>query len=240
MKRSFVLVLVFLFTFIVFPAAADMVWTPMDDYFMETWDPESDQTCDYQARPYYLAAGEKGYVTAVKTPLDPTPLKTYPNGTYFKITFVCGKGEDRWGTIEAVRLPNEIAFTEDWKGESGYIAFGDLVRAYDTEAFIEANGPEIHAFAEDGYDMCKGDEFVLWLAPNSGVQMQYVTKDYISYLCLDHCVDCDPSDRIYSYGAFYIDPEGKRWVDVTLRRETERGWFCLDDLTGGGVKPANP
>ena len=235
MKKTVVFFLMFALLAAVLPAAADSVWMPMDDYFMTTWDPSSDNTCEYLERPFYMAAGKDGYVTAVRTPLDRTPLKTYPNGTEFQITFVCGTDNDLWGAVESVRPYGEVAFHEDYKGESGYIAFGDLVRAYDAEAFINDHASEIHAFAENGYDMCSGGDFVLWSAPNSGVQIEYVKKDYISYLCMDYAPDAEY--KMFNYGGYYIDEYGNRWVEATLRRTWEHGWFCLDRMTDGGIEP---
>ena len=228
MKKYLILIFAFLMLSVVLPAAADSVWMPMDDYFMDTWKPESDNTCESQERPYFLAAGENGYVTAVRTPLDTTPINTYPNGTDFKITFVCGKGNNLWGTIEAVRKNGESSFTEDWKGESGYIAFNDLVRSYDYQAFIEDHVNELASFGKDDYDLCSSDEFILWQTPNSNVQIEEVSKDYISYMCMDF--DPNSDYHMFNYGAFYRDPEGKRWVEIELRRSWEHGWFCLDAL----------
>lgn len=237
MKKISILLTVFCLFAAVLSAAADSVWIPMDDYFMDAWKPDSDNSCKSQDRVFYLAAGEKGYVTAVKTPLDLTPVKTYPNGTEFKITFVCGKGENLWGAIEAVRMPGETVFTEDWQGTSGYIAFRDLVQSYDTEAFKEDHSKELVSFGKDDYDLCSGGEFVLWQTPNSGVQIEYVFKDYITYMCIDYAGDTITDNKLFSFGAFYEDPNGNRWVEVTLRREWEHGWFCLDAMTEGGVKP---
>ena len=235
MKNLIMLAVVFVLMAACLPASADSVWMPMDDYFMDTWNPESDNTCDFQERAYYLAAGESGYVTAVKTPLDQTPINSYPNGTELKITFVCGKGDNLWGAVEAVRPNGQIEFTEDWQGQSGYIAFSDLVRSYDWQAFSEDHQNEIHPFDESGYDFCSAGEFVLWQAPNSGVHLEYVSEDYVGYMCMD----LDPSYdyRMFRFGSTYVDPAGDRWVEVTLRRETEHGWFCLDHMTEGGVKP---
>lgn len=233
MKKIAILCISFLILTSAISAAADSVWTPMDDYFRDTWTRENDNTCTPETRPFYLAAGERGYVTAVKTPLDQTKIKTYPNGTEFKISFVCGKGNDLWGTIEAVRMPGEITFKEDWRGESGYIAFGDLVRSYDSDAFTEDHISELVSAGEDDFDFCAGNEFVLWTAPNSGVQLEYVDKNYLDYLCMEY----DSGYRPYHFGAFYRDPDGKRWVEVELRRITEHGWYCLDAMTEGGVKP---
>ena len=219
----------------IMPVLADSVWTPMDDYFMDTWQPESDNTCEYQERAYYLAAGERGYVTAVKTPVDQTRVNTYPNGTEFKIAFVCGKGENLWGAVEAVRPNGKTEFAEDWQGQSGYIAFGDLVRAYDSEAFSEDHQNEIQPFDESSYDFCSAGEFVLWQAPNSGVQVEYVSEDYLGFMCMDWEPESDY--KMYHFGGTYVDPDGNRWVEATLRKVTEHGWFCLDAMTEGGVKP---
>lgn len=227
MKKNLILLFVFLMLAAVLPAAADSVWMPMDDYFMDTWSPDSDNTCVSQERPFYLAAGENGYVTAVKTPLDPTPVSTYPNGTEFKIAFVCGKGDNLWGTIQAVRKNGEETFTEDWRGESGYVAFKDLVRSYDYQAFIEDHIQELSSFGKDDYDLCGGGEFILWQTPNSAVQLEKVSKDYISYMCMELSPDSDY--RMFRFGASYRDPEGRLWVEIKLRQVWEHGWFCPDN-----------
>ena len=234
MKKLIMLAVLFCLLSGMMPVLADSVWTPMDDYFMDTWKPESDNTCESQVRPYYLAAGERGYVTAVKTPLDQTRVNSYPNGTEFKIAFVCGKGASLWGAVEAIRPNGQTDFTEDWRGESGYIAMSDLVRAYDSEAFSEDHREEIHPFDESSYDFCSAGEFVLWQAPNTGVQVEYVSADYVGYMCMDW----DPSSeyKMFHLENIYVDPDGNRWVEATLRRITEHGWFCLDAMTDGGVK----
>lgn len=237
MKKGCILAVVFVLLLTILPVGADSVWTPMDDYFMDTWKPESDNTCEHQARPFYLAAGKPGYVTALKTPLNRTIVNTYPNGTEFKIGFICGKGEKLFGAVEAVRLPGHVDFREDWKGESGYIPMGDLVRSFDADAFAEAYASEITPFDESGLDFCGLEEFVLWTAPNSGSQLEYVGSGYIEYMCTDYDPWSDADYRMYHFGGTYVDPNGNTWVEVTLRRETEHGWMCLDRLTEGGVEP---
>lgn len=233
MKKYFFVILALVLLAAALSAAADSVWMPMDDYFMDAWKPESDNTCEHQVRPHYLAAGEKGFVTAVKTPLDQTPVRTYPNGTEFKISFICGKGDKQWGAIEAVRMAGEQTFKEDWKGESGYIALSGLVRSYDSEAFKEDHIRELVSAGEDDFDFCSGKEFVLWSAPNSGVQLEYIYSGYIDYLCYGY----DGDNLPVKFGAYYRDPEGRAWVEITLRRPDEHGWYCIDAPTEGGVKP---
>ena len=233
MRKYGIFCLIILILAVVLPAMADSVWMPMDDYFMDPWKPDSDNTCDFQERPYYLAAGEKGYVTAVKTPLDQTHINSYPNGTEFKIAFVCGSGNNLWGAVEAVRTNGETVFKEDWQGTSGYISMSDLVRAYDSDAFVEDHRESVYAFDESAYDLCSSGEFVVWETPNSGVQMEYISQDYLSYLCMEFNEEYKP----FHFGGFYYDLDGNRWVEVTLRRPSERGWINLDSPTSGGVKP---
>ena len=184
MKKYMILSLVFVLLAAVISASADSVWSPIDDYFFETWKPESENTCEFQERQTFMAAGEDGYVTAVRTPLDHTELKQYPNGTEFLMNFVCGVGDDRWGTIRAVRLPGESVFTEDYTGQSGYIARKDLVRAYDTYAFTEMNCNSIFGYTEPYFDPCDPPyPFVIWSYPNSGVQLGVVTESSLDWFC---------------------------------------------------------
>ena len=232
MKTHF-LIIVFLLITVVLPAAADSIWTPVDDYFMETWDPNSDNTCGAESRPFYMAAGEQGYVTAVQTPLNRMELNIYPNGTEFKIAFICGKGKDLWGAVEAVRLNGETTFTEDWYGHSGYIAMNELVRAYDSEVFQEMNCNSLYGAYDELFDFCSAEEIVLWSYPNSGIQLEYLDKSYMEYLCMDFGTDY----RMYHYGPYYVDQDGNTWIEVTLRSATEEGWFCPNRLIEGGVRP---
>ena len=235
MKKISILAVVFCLLLAALPAGADSVWTPMDDYFMDAWDPQSDNTCGHESRPYYLAAGEAGYVASIKTPLNMTILNIYPNGTEFKISFICGKGNNLYGAVEAVRMPGKAAFIEDWRGESGYIPMKDLIRSFDADAFREAFASDIEPFDGESLDFCGLGEFVLWTAPNSGSQLEYVDRDYLGYLCMD--VDPGSGYKMFHFGDSYTDPDGKVWVELTLRRISEHGWICLDRLTEGGEKP---
>ena len=45
MKKLIMLAVLFCLLSRMMPVLADSVWTPMDDYFMDTWKPESDNTC---------------------------------------------------------------------------------------------------------------------------------------------------------------------------------------------------
>ena len=234
MKKIFMLAAVFCLLTAVMPVLADAVWTPMDDYYWELWQTNSDEACRFQDRAFYLAAGDRGYVTSVKTPLDQTRVNSYPNGTEFKITFVCGKGDNLWGAVEAFRPEGEKEFIRDWQNPIGYINFNDLVRAYDTYAFSEDHQDEIRPFDGSGYDYCSAGDFVVWQTPNSGVQVEYVYSDYVDSLCTDQGLWSGYG--MFTFGGIYVDPDGKRWVEVTLRRDPEHGWFCLDAMTDGGVR----
>lgn len=216
---------------VVLPAAADSVWMPMDDYFMDTWKPESDNTCESLARQMFMASGKDGFVTAVRTPMDPAPLKTYPNGTEFLMNFMCGIGNERWGTVRAVRLPGETVFKEDYSGKSGYISQKELIRSFDADAFSEVFADEIRPYDRDDFNVCKPNPFVVWSYPNSGVQLEVITEGILQYYCHEFYPEYFPihMDRIYT------DPAGVRWVRVEAGRPLYRGWLNLDSPMEGAV-----
>ncbi len=232
MRKYGIFCLIILILAVVLPAMADSVWMPMDDYFMDTWNPESDSKCEYQERPVYMAAGADGYVVSVRTPLDPTPVATYPNGTEFRMTFMCGIGDDRWGTIYAVRLPGEKTFNVDYSGSSGYISEKDLVRAYDTDVFSELNSNSIYGFAEK-FDPCDPlTPFAIWSYPNSGIQMDVVTETMLEWLC---SAGYDSEYFPIEVDRIYTDKNSVRWLSVHLMKPETFGWLNLDHPMDGAV-----
>ncbi len=236
MKKSEILMFVLLLFGMVLPAYADGIWAPMDEFIMNSWDPKYDMTCLDQKRPYFHGAGEDGSVTAMKTPLDKTPVHTWPNDTEFRISYVCGKGSNLWGAVQSVRLAGETVFTDvpEESGVGGYIPLKDLVISYDTESFTRSHEKEIRPFDEKHYDFCSAGEFALWMVPNSGVQIKFVTAEEISMLC-KFMKESDGAYKRYSFGGTYTDEEGKRWAEFTYNGR-EHGWFCLDRMTEGGVR----
>ena len=230
MKKIEILMLFFCLLGVALSAEADGIWAPFDEYIIA-----NDNSCEIQQRPYFLASGKNGSVTAMKTPLDRTPIKTYPNGTEFKISYVCGKGNNRWAAIQAVRMSGKVVFTEVPNGINGYIPYGDLVRSYDSEEFTKDHKKQIQKFDEKKYNFCSSGPFVLWSAPNSGVQIQYITSDMISMLC-EFMRTSGGQYKRYEFGGTYKDEKGNRWVEFTYNYQ-DHGWFCLDQMTKGGVKP---
>ncbi len=231
MKNLFCLLLILFAA--VLPAAADSVWMPMDDFFEDTWKPESENTCVSLHRQMFMAAGESGFVTAVRTPLDLTPVASYPNGTEFLVNFMCGVGKDRWGTIRAVRLPGETLFKEDYAGKSGYIPEKDLVQAFDADAFSELYADEISPYSQDDFNVCKPNPFAIWTYPGSGVQLDVITESILKY----YCHDFDPEYFPIRMDRIYTDPDGVRWVGVEAGRPLCRGWLNLDNPMEGAVIP---
>ncbi len=233
MKKYGLLCLIFLALAAVIPAAADSVWMPMDDYFFETWNPESENTCESQTRKIFLAAGEDGYVTAVRTPLDHTELKTYPNGTEFQIDFICGVGDDLWGTVRSVRLPGENVFTEDYTGASGYIPRKDLVHAYDSDAFTELHSNSIFGFTDD-FNPCEPHfPFVIWSYPGSGVQLSLVSDSVLDWFC--HDWGWNSEYYPLQFGPIYYAEDGTRWVHVHQLKPNTFGWLNYDDPMAGAI-----
>ena len=231
MKKDLALCIVFALLIFVLSAAADSVWMPMDDFFAGTWDPESDAYCGHESNPLYIAAGPEGYVRAVYTPVDQQIVGTYPNGTEFQINFICGVGDDRWGTVYAVRLPGETVFTPDWIGKSGYISLKDLVPACDTDVFTELNSNSIFGYTEE-FDPCEPYfPFVIWSYPNSNVQLDIVNEQTLEWFCPMRESGYFP----IRVSTVYKDPDGDRWLSVHLLKPETRGWLNLDHPMEGAV-----
>jgi hypothetical protein len=230
MNKIEILVLAFCLLAMVLPAAADGIWAPIDEYIIA-----NDQSCNEQERPYFFAAGKQGSVTAMKTPLDRRPVNTWPNDTEFRISYVCGKGKDLWAVVQSVRSQGQTDFTEAKDGIGGYIPLSDLKPSYDTVDFTKEHAKEIKPFDEKKYNFCKAGEFALWMTPNSGAQIKYVTADEVAMLCR-MMEESGGVYKRYKFGGTYTDKQGKRWVEFTYNYR-EHGWFCLDQMTKGGVKP---
>jgi len=202
-------------------AAADGVWTPTDDYFSQT-------DCKELERNIFIAAGEDGYATAVNNPAKGKTAAVYPNGTEFIVDYLCGTGDERWGTIHQIRLRGENKFTVLPAWEAVYISQKDLVRAFDTDAFSELHSDRIKPFDPDDFDPCTPQSFVIYSYPGSEVQLLEVTEDalteyYCFYFSEDHYLMT--TERIYT------DENGVRWLEIELMKPFVRGWLNYNDLT---------
>lgn len=235
MKQFGIFCLIFVVLAVALPVMADSVWMPMDDYFMNTWNPSSDSTCEYVHRRTFMAAGEEGFAVAVKTPLDQTPIATYPNGTEFIVDFFCGIGDEKWGTIRSIRYPGENTFTEDYTGQSGYIAKRDLIQAYDTDSFTLLNANSISEYTEE-FDPCEPRmPFVIWSYPYSGVQLSVVSDSVLDWFCHDH--EMYPDYHPFQADRIYYTPSGTRWLSVHQDKPNTYGWIDLDNPFEGAVIP---
>ena len=234
MKKAVLLCVIFVLLAAVMSAAADSVWMPADDYFMETWNPASDNTCTNVERKIYMAAGEDGFVTAVRTPLDRTPIATYPNGTEFIMDFFCGIGNDQWGTVRSVRYPGESIFTEDYTGKSGYIAQDELVHAYDTYSFTELNSNSIYSFTED-FNICDPHfPFVIWTYPYSGVQLNVVTDQTLDWFCHEYEGEYSQYFPI-KFDRVYYAEDGTHWLSVKQTKPYAYGWLQYEHPMDGAI-----
>ena len=234
MKKYMILSLFFILLAAAVSVSADSVWMPVDDFFYETWQPESEATCEYQKRQIFMAAGQDGYVTAVRTPLDQVPLANYPNGTEFMMNFICGIGDNKWGTIRSYRLPGEKVFTEDYTGQSGYITAKDLVYAYDTYAFTGTNFNSIFGYTEPYFDPCRPMfPFVIWSYPNSGVQLDVVTEGTLDWFCHEY----EPGSQYFPIKAdrVYREADGTEWLSVILEKPYTYGWINMAHPMEGAV-----
>lgn len=221
MKKITLFCLLFCLLATALSAAADAVWSPVDDYY-------SSAVCKDLERRIFMAAGEDGYAAAVNDPAEGKTAAVYPNGTEFIVEYLCGTGADLWGAIHQVRLPGKNKFTEIPAWEAVYISQKDLVRAFDTDAFAELHSDRIEPFDPDDFDPCAPHPFVIHSYPGSDVQLFEVTESaltnyYCFYFSEDHYLMT--TERIYT------DDNGVRWLEIELMKPFVRGWLNYDALT---------
>ena len=189
------------------PAAADLIWTPADEYLSQ---------CDYENEILmYIAAGEDGWVEAVDLPLDPDVVRTFPNGTEFSVSVYCGEGEERWARIQVFRDPFE---NEYYYPNECFIAMKDLVRGFDSAVFEELHRDELQPFTED-FDFCSQTSLEVRITPDS---------DYVLYETapskLYGCREGTDFRNYYHVDSVYTDGNGDRWVPIKNVFERPDGW----------------
>lgn len=197
---------------------ADSIWMPADEYFRESFSPESDKTCESVTRDIFTVNAADGKADAFLTPLSNEIVGSYPNGTEIRVSWVCGVGDNRWGSVRAVRYPDEEEFTEDWEGKSGYLRMRDLEQAYDAQAFLEDHADEAQDIPEtQQFDLSDG--FILWRYPGSELIVYTCEKEYLEYL---------QGWAPFELKKLWTDEEGTLWGYMEMTRPIVTGWIDLD------------
>ena len=210
MKKIGLLSLVIIFLINALPAAADVVWTPVDEFLSK---------CDYlKVTRSYIAAGETGWVEGIDLPSDPSKVRKFPNGTEFPVSAVCGKGEDRWAVIETYRNP--------WEGDYlwpdlCFIPMKDLVLGYDAAVFEEMHRDELRPFKED-FDFCAQETLEVRLTPDSAFVL-YETAPRKLY----GCREVQDFRNYYGIDSVYVDENGDHWVPIKNVFARQDGWVNI-------------
>lgn len=210
MKKIGTVCLIIMLLVTAWPAAADLIWTPFDEYLSQ---------CDYSNEiRIFIAAGENGWVEAVDLPTDPSVIRTFPNGTEFPISAFCGEGDDRWARIQSFRDPFE---NEYYYPNECFISMKDLVRGYDAAVFEELYRDELQPFTED-FDFCSQAALEVRITPDSDYVL-YEIDPGIMYGCRDGA----DFRNYYKVENVYVDKNGDRWVPIKGVFVKQDGWVNI-------------
>ena len=199
-------------------AFADIIWTPIDKYYMENYD-----ECDYLGRSYILN-GESGSVTVRTSPNGKTTVAVLPNGCEMYVSFTTSdnKGE-LWGVIQfSYDENNEPVQSYDWSEDeegvySGWVPMDSLVLVYDYESFYEEHSGEFYSFEGNANDYA-GMDLVAWNYPGgepneSTMHVYEYTGDGMELVF----TDC------------WTDENGLEWAAIGYYYGWRRIWVCLSD-----------
>ncbi len=216
MKRYGILCVLFMLLLAaVLPAAADVLWTPLDDFLSQ---------CHYLiGLRSFIAAGKDGWIEAVDLPFAPSEIRRFPNGTEFLIETICGKKDDEWAEIRKFRYPWSDKFENS--GEV-FGAMKDLVQGYDSQVFAEAYRDELQPFEED-FDFCSHEPFEVRMTPDSSLILYEADPQQ-----LWPCRDGQDFKTYYHISAVYVDKNRDRWVPLQDGYLEPGGWINIGQAEG--------
>lgn len=210
MKKIGIVCLILSFLAAALPAAADVIWTPVDEYLSH---------CDYlRSDRLFIAAGEAGWAEAVDLPADPSVVRKFPNGTEFPVSAICGEGDERYAWIQKYRNPWEDKYY--WPDES-FIPMKDLVPGYDAAVFEEMHREDLQPFTEE-FDFCARETLEVRITPDS----PYVLYEKASGN-FDGCREGQDFRNCHHVESVYIDGDGNRWVPIKDVFNKPDGWMNI-------------
>jgi len=223
MKRFLTAVLtIVLLLALAVPAAADVLWTPVNDSFFESHYEE----CTHEGRNYY-ANGPEGFVTLWKAPESGRVVAQFENGQSLTVNWIY---ED-WGCVNA-RVKDE------WI--DGWVPMKELRLIYDHISFAEEYAHRITPYSGEFSDFDDDGATVnFYKFPGSP---DIVRSNYMfEYDIMEMLVGTKDSPS-YIQNVF-VDEQGLTWGFVGYMRGRMNAWFCLDDpgITvgdGAGQVPA--
>jgi hypothetical protein len=170
-------------------AQADVIWEPVDDFYLKYAD-----ACKYEGR-YYSSNKEDGSVTIYKSPNSSKEVGTFnlTEGYYVSFTYADNK-EISWGVLEI-------------EGKTGWIPMSRLTLIYDNLCFKEDYQHQFLKYKGD-YDDKLNNYFIIWTFPGSGV-IQARFEDPIT---IPEITDTytDGEDRVWGSVIYYYSARG--WI----------------------------
>ena len=201
MKRKLCTLLILVLYFVV-GVCADVIYEPMDPFYMENRD-----NCT-RVEKYYTVNSPLGYVNVYDAPGSDVVVRQLQNGKTVYVSY-CYAGS--WG------------ISDDYDSDqSGWFPMEYLDPAYDEEDFLNDNAHRIEEKIGCLNVMYMGKEIIFWEYPGS-------SRILTTYeLGTDWTGDVDLSIPFYTQ--LFEDDQGRRWGYVPYF-EHEEGWLCLDDPT---------
>lgn len=211
MRKVIFFVLLTVLLMSVIPAAADLIWTPRDEYLSH---------CYYGDMQGYIVTDPSGWTLRAAIPPEGNPEWIIENGTEILSEAVCGPEGDQWVWVKAMRRPGNSRFHND---DYGFLPLSALVKAYDSDLFLEQHKAEIQPFTDDP-DICGMRPVSFMKYPGSGVEVYQVDED-------DNTFCTAPAEVREAYGLdqVYTGTDGDRWVLAKLpyNFNFEYGWLNI-------------
>lgn len=125
-----------------FPAMADLIWVPENDFLSE-----HDKECEYSGRRYYVN-GKKGYGCVYENPESRLLLDRIPNGEILYVTEIYTGGSEESGIVqyrwnESDQIENDYTYPAEPGVQVGWIPMSELLAIYDSESFMEEHEDQI-------------------------------------------------------------------------------------------------
>ncbi len=211
MKRILALILASFSLLAAFPALADVMWEPRNNFYENHRD-----ECTYENRAYF-ANGKDGYALVYDSPASKSPAAAILNGTELHIYFTFAQGGTTWGVAEYALDESGYAANEFNSNLTGWVPMADMHVRYDSQAFLAEH--EVVPVTEEPRDFEGEGSLIFWTYPNSGEV--YATVEL-------------PCDDI-SIASLYTDADGREWGNIGYYRGMRNCWLCLSDPTNPDI-----
>ena len=196
----------------VFPASADVLIEPEDNFYEKNAD-----DCVYLGERIYYANGWDGALDCCKSPASARVVREFPNGAELRIRFSYTDADGaEWGVVE------------DGERGVGWVRLADTIRKYDSALFLEEHADALTEFVDEGdYERLTAAEggIAVWTYPGSG-EVKWTIDQF------------EGGPDSFGFQQAYTDENGLRWGYCGYYFGMRENWICLDDPTADDL-PVN-